>query len=364
MPPSTLKSPFPPSSEVVSAGRGEVVLAVLAPNNPTITKESYQYPLKLVSRTPAFTPDSKYPSSATTPVHLYLLTYGGGLLPCDHIDLSITLRPRSRLVVTTPQGSTKIYKTDAKHSHPSGKSGQYLNVELGSQAGLCYLPEPTVPFESSRYEQVQRFTVLRGDQASEGTGGEDNPDVLPPSLCVLDWVTQGRVTRGENWSFHEWTGRNEVWVQDCKTKKKKLLLRDTVTLSDDHLTTEGVQSETDKIPTSLPIADRVHPHGIVGTLILHGPLFESLASFIMQEFISQPRIGGRDWSLSASAAQLSESKKSKGDVVWTAARVRHSFVLVKFGAPTFEAAREWLSEIVRREGSVENEFGDEALGCL
>jgi urease accessory protein len=366
-------SPFPPQSlfrqaSSATAGHGEVILDVLAPNIPVVTKQFYQYPLKLISRIPACSLDSRFPSNATTPVHLYLLSYGGGLLPGDCIDVSITLRPRCRLVLTTPQGSTKIYRTENAQGDLPSKSQQTLNVELGKQTGLCYLPDPSVPYARSRYEQVQRFTIMVEDttaNAPRAPGGTDSP-----SLCVLDWVTQGRSARGENWSFHEWTGRNEIWAQDSKTGRKRLLLRDTVILDDEVLLREADVTDRNHFQHSsylsaapLPITSRAHPHGVLGTLILHGPLFESLADFFMREFASQPRIGGRNWSSSPSDEE-SERKPAKRDVIWTAARVRQSFVLVKFGAREFETAKDWLGEMMRREGSIVKEFGDEALGSL
>ena len=370
VPRTTFQSPFQ-SAGHTTAGHGEVVLAVLPPNNPTIVKQSYKYPLKLISRTPACQLNSKYPASATAPLHLYLLSFGGGLLPGDVLDVSITLQPRSRLVLTTPHGSTKIFRTDAKFSHASGRSKQILKVELGKQTGLCYLPDPAVPFKNSRYEQFQQFTLLHGDeQRNQSSGIEDDPASLPPSLCVLDWVTRGRAARGESWAFHEWTGRNEVWAQDVKTGKRKLLVRDSVILEDETLASNGTQSGSNTLAkgsilsdSPLPIAARTHPHGVLGTLILHGPLFESLGGLFMDEFVAQPRIGGKNWS-SSESDEASQPKRNDSGVTWTAARVRQNFVLVKFAATEFETAKEWLTEILRRDGGIEREFGDEAFGIL
>lgn len=364
-----IHSPF--ASSFASPGNGQVVLDLLPPSIPTLTTLTYRYPLKLLSRTPAFTPDSSVLPAATKPIHLYVLTYGGGLLPGDHIDVSITLCPRTRLVVTTPQGSTKIFKTAAgqnRHDDDGGqrkeadggdeeKSRQTLNVHIRSEAALCYLPDPSVPFKESRYEQVQTFTVdgnQTGDQRS--------------SLCVLDWVTQGRASRGETWDFHSWKGRNEVWsCDDNATRKRRLLLRDSVILDDEsrHPHRQDPSSKVSCHPGNNGnkelIRERTHPHGILGTLILYGPVFDPLGSFFIQTFASQPRIGGRNWSSSTSSVA---EPKSTDDVLWTAARIRAGFVLVKFGAKDHETAREWLGGIIRGEGTITREFGEEALFCL
>lgn len=347
------KSPF--VSSVASPGKGKAVLSILPPSVPTLTTLTYKYPLKLLSRIPGFTPsESVAGEDATRPVHLYLLTYGGGLLPGDHIDVSITLEPRARLVVTTPQGSTKIYKTPPERrgsGKPAvlddGMSRQTLDVHIGSQAGLCYLVDPSAPFKDSRYEQVQVFTV---DAFQSGLNRS--------SLCILDWVTQGRTARGENWDFQIWKGRNEVWSEDKATGKRRLLLRDSLVLDD-----ESANRHPNKQASSQPgelVRERTHPHGVLGTLILYGPMFDQLGSFFMETFTSQPRIGGRNWSSTSTL----EPSRMQDKVTWTSARVRAGFVLIKFGAKDLEAAREWLGSMIRKEGSIAREFGEEALFCL
>jgi urease accessory protein len=377
-----IRSPF--ESSIAKPGQGTVVLSLLPPNNPTLTTLTYKYPLKLVPRTGGFVPapesSSLSDSCPSRPVHLYLLTYGGGLLPGDHIEVSIKLEPRTRMVVTTPQGSTKIFKTDPNNSgtspnvikghrkqmpanpHLSDMSQQSLDVKIGRQSALCYLPDPSVPFQNSRYAQVQTFTVdaaAKGDQRS--------------SLCVLDWVTQGRTSRGENWNFRFWRGRNEVWASDEKTGKSRLLLRDSVILDDetDDLN-DSEESDREDLPPQAPsgllplnvIQERTRPHGVVGTLILSGPVFEELGSYLLNQFTSQPRIGSRNWSSSETSSAPETTASTKGDVTWTAARVRAGFVLVKFGAKDFETAKLWLGGLLREEGTIAREFGEEALFCV
>ncbi|KAI9930372.1 hypothetical protein ASPWEDRAFT_108905 [Aspergillus wentii DTO 134E9] len=355
-----VKSPF--QSAIAKPGHGKVVLTLLPPSVPTLTTLTYKYPLKLLTRAPGFIPQSsalECPSSR--PVHLYLLTYGGGLLPGDHIDVSITLDPQTRLVVTTPQGSTKIFKTEPSatvkgrrgtpaHQMPD-MSRQLLNVRVESEAALCYLPDPAVPYRDSRYEQIQTFTV-------DGTVRDGKRS----SLCILDWVTQGRGSRGENWDFHLWKGKNEVWSED-ERGDKKLLLRDSVILHDEY-DEDDFEDEEQECARRGRVRERTRPHGIVGTFILYGPVFDGLATFIMDRFTSQPRIGARNWASPSVAPTSNPSPNSGLNVTWTAARVRAGFVLVKFGAQDFETAKDWLGDIIREEGSILREFGEEAMFCL
>ena len=49
--------------------------------------------------------------------------------------------------------------------------------------------DPVQPFEGSVYEQAQKFMV-----AEDG------------NLCLLDWVSEGRTARGEDWDLRAWRG--------------------------------------------------------------------------------------------------------------------------------------------------------------
>jgi len=331
-------SPFGPSTS--KAGQGTIQVSILPPATPTIATLSYTYPLKLIAPSPTILPET-----GQTVLLIFLLTYGGGFVAGDAIDLSITLVPHTRLALVT-QGSTKIFKT----LNRSIVSRQTLDVRIGNGAGLCYLPDPTQPFAESCYEQKQVFTV-----AEKG------------SLCVLDWVSEGRSARGERWDFWRWQGKNEVRTSLLERDgdkdvlaKPRLLLRDNVIL------------DSGRVDLREGLLRRMDGLGVFGTLILRGPLFEGLAKYFMDEFVKLPRIGGRNWSSSTEAPKLSvedekraarQKEEVENGLIWTAASVRGS-VVVKFGAREVEGARRWLGNVLREEGSVQREFGDGALLCL
>lgn len=341
-------------SEDAKPGHGEVALSLLPSSNSTVSTLTYKHPLKLLALAP-----KDIPENSTRPVHLLLLTYDGGLSPGDHINVSVTLNPRTRMLMSAPQGSTKNFKaetnvhddqTTAAANGLAPKTWQRLNVRIGSESAICYLPDPSVPFKDSRYEQYQIFTV-------DGAVEEDKRG----SLCMLDWVTHGRPSQGENWDFHLWRAKNEVWSEDEKGGRR-LLLRDSVILHDEF--NGAYPDDGEDSPRLNMIQERTYPHGVVGTLILYGPVFESLSSFVMNRFTSQPRIGARNWSSDAPTESVTESSDAEQNVTWTAARVRAGFLLVKFGAKDCETAKEWLSSLIREEGSVLKEFGEEALFFL
>ena len=320
-------------------GNGTVKLSLLPPSTPTLETLSYQYPLKLVAPAPLTSENDSL-------VHtIFLLTYGGGLVAGDTINLTVNMARQSKLVLLT-QGSTKIFKTvDA-----GVVSRQSMNVKLEGGSALCYLPDPVQPFEGSAFEQRQVYDLL------EWPRGET---VEQASLCVCDWVSEGRRARGERWRVWRYGSRNEVWQVD-EEGKRRLLLRDNMVFED------GNKSEV------LPdFQDRVDGLGVFGTLIVKGPMFEDLGKFFLSEFVKLPRIGARKWGdeekEEESEVELWRKKRlrdeTKDGLLWTVANVR-GFILVKFGAKEVEGGKRWLSTMLKTESSVERNFGERALHCL
>ncbi|KAI5862937.1 UreD-domain-containing protein [Durotheca rogersii] len=329
-----MSSPFPKSSSLPGAGR---IVVKLAPNNISAPESiTYQYPLKLIS-----------PSSVAEQgsVLVFLLSYGGGLVSGDQINLSIDIHPQARLSVVT-QGHTKIFPSAVQNI----VTRQNLSVEIKTGAALCLLPDPVQPFENSIYEQIQIFKLAAS-----------------ASMCLLDWVTQGRTARGENWSFRRWVGRNEVWsAADAPGAKERLLVRDAVIL------------DSANRPAGLPsLRESMDGHAIVGTLILRGPMTRTVGEFFLAEFSALPRLGARDFRSDETrekdeaapqspiqrwrAARLAEEKEKQ--ILWSAANVR-GCIVVKFGAATVEAARNWVGTMLLQEGSIEQHFGEQALMCV
>jgi len=328
-------SPFAPST--AKAGHGSIELAILPPNTPVLRNVAYQYPLKLVAPDPLPLPGHNADSDAPRLIHtVFLLTYGGGIVAGDSIDLTVKLDNGTRLVLLT-QGSTKIFKTP----DPKLVSRQHMKVDLAIGSALVYLPDPVQPFAHTAFAQSQIYHL-------ENEGG---------SLCACDWVTSGRSARGENWDIHEYKSRNEVWTLDG-LKKKRLLLRDNLIL-DKHGR------------TSMHLSQRMDGYSVFGTLIIRGPVFSTLSQHFLDEFEALPRIGGRNWGdvvepelTPREQRRAQRQKREKADgLIWSAANVR-GFVLVKFASREVEGSRNWLRDMIKEEGSVMRSFGEGAVLCL
>ena len=328
-----MESPFPKSSS--APGDGCIIAKTLPAGGTGLESITYQYPLKLISPSPTANAKS---------VLVFLLSYGGGLVGGDKVSLKIRVKAGAKLSIVT-QGHTKIFKSPASDI----VTRQILDVQIADSGALCLLPDPVQPFEDSYYTQTQVFKLAHHS-----------------SLCFLDWVTQGRSARGEDWSFGEWTGRNEVWATTEETsKRERLLVRDTVILSAKNSADMGTD-----------LRGTMHKMGIIGTLILRGPLMQPLGEFFLAEFAALPRIGSRDFRTDAARKEDEEKmsahekwrsarigKEGTSGLLWSAAHVR-GCIVVKFGAKTVEAGREWVGAMLSREGSIESLFGEQALLCL
>ncbi|KAK0735525.1 UreD urease accessory protein-domain-containing protein [Apiosordaria backusii] len=334
-----MNSPFPTSSSV--AGEGHLRAKLLPHGNSGLESFKYQYPLKLIS-----------PSrpSETQSVLVFLLSYGGGLVGGDHVKLKVDVQPKAKLTMVT-QGHTKVFTSTA----PDTVTRQDMNVHIACEGGLCLLPDPVQPFAGSVYEQTQIFHLE-----------ED------ASLCLLDWVTRGRTARGEDWSFDCWVGRNEIWTvptakEDTEAdSRERLLVRDAVILESNR-----------PHPELAILRDSMQGMGVVGTLLLRGPLMKLLGDFFLAEFAALPRMGARDFRSDAAKqaaedAHLSPREKwrterlameKESKLLWSAANVR-GCVVVKFGAPEVEAGRLWIGSMLKEEGSISHHFGDHALICV
>ncbi len=314
-----MESPFPKSSS--SPGEGRIIVDLLPNHISTLEHISYQYPLKLISPSPRVDRAS---------VLVFLLSYGGGLIGGDQVNVSVEVRSGAKLSIVT-QGHTKIFQSVS----PDVVTRQKLQVDLKKGAALCLLPDPVQPFENSVYEQIQIFNVAFG-----------------ASLCLLDWVTHGRSARGENWSLTRWVGRNEIWASEApEPPKSRLLVRDAIVLDGE---ARSIQLQT--------LQESMYKHAVMGTLILRGPMMRKVGEFFLSEFAALPRLGARDFRSAETrekeaatpqlpietwrATRLAQEKESS--LLWSAASVR-GCVVVKFGAATVEAGRNWIGSMLLQE---------------
>jgi len=101
-----------------------------------------------------------------------LLTFGGGLIDGDVIDVDLVVEPGATLVLFT-QATTKAFK---------GRTRQNVRAEV--HGTLVLLPDPVACFAGADYRQ--RVDITLHDQGS---------------AVVLDGFTSGRAAYGDRWAF-------------------------------------------------------------------------------------------------------------------------------------------------------------------
>eukprot|EP00752_Nemacystus_decipiens_P009832 g8771.t1 len=216
-----------------------------------------RYPIKFVSATRAADAGCAW---------VYTLGYGGGAVCGDQVTITCRVAEKSTAALTT-QGSTKVFKRGSKSERATAtelgseeihRASQTLLSRVSTAALLAVVPDPVTCFKNSSFRQHQRFLLEHGS-----------------SLVLVDWVTSGRMSRGEGWAFNRLESRNEVMVQarawvptDGRAEGGgwEPLVLDSLVLED--------------VP-GLSVQDRMLGMKVVGVVVLLGPRVEGLVATLL-----------------------------------------------------------------------------------
>jgi urease accessory protein len=139
-------------------------------NKTIVTEQRTQVPLYIQK---ALHYDETVPSMA----HLFILSPSGGVLQGDRYRTDIELKNNAISHITT-QGATRIYKMTTNYAT------QMINLKVGKDCYLEFLPEQLIPYKNSRYYQKATFTV--DDSAT---------------LVYSETIVPGRVAMGELFDY-------------------------------------------------------------------------------------------------------------------------------------------------------------------
>jgi urease accessory protein len=117
--------------------------------------------------------DETIPSMA----HLFVLSPSGGVLQGDRYRTDIELKNGAISHITT-QGATRLYKMNSNYAT------QMINLNVGKNCYLEFLPEQLIPYKNSRYYQRATFNV--DDSAT---------------LVYSETIVPGRVAMGELFDY-------------------------------------------------------------------------------------------------------------------------------------------------------------------
>ncbi|WP_456277264.1 urease accessory protein UreD [Bacillus sp. AK128] len=172
---------------------------------------------------------------------IYLIHVGGGYVDGDTYLTNLTLEDGAELSVTT-QSSTKVYKTVRKPVL------QMMNIKLGKNSVLEFVPDPLIAYENSRF--IQETSVYLKESAC----------LIYSEIITPGWAEDGSYFR------YDWI-RSKLKVY----KEEKLVLFDHLLLEPDQDMTGIMQMEG-------------YTH--VGTLVIFHPLINKSFLHSLYEFLS------------------------------------------------------------------------------
>jgi urease accessory protein len=203
-------------------------------NQSTVTEAFATSPMKLLT-----------PRARGQSIWAYTSSFGGGLVAGDQTRVEIKLGPETRCFLGT-QASTKIYR------NPSDlPCGHHTHAHIDGGSMLIFAPDPVQAFAEASYTQEQEFDLA--------------PDA---SLALVDWMSSGRVARGERWVFDHFSSRNVIHVGD-----------ETVFLD---------ALELDPADGDLAASHRTGRFNCLGMLLLIGPAMRSAAQQLLATIGARP----------------------------------------------------------------------------
>ena len=139
-------------------------------NKTIITEQLSRVPLYVQK---ALYYDDTIPSMA----HVFVLSPSGGVLQGDRYRTDIELKNGAISHITT-QGATRMYKMNSNYAT------QMINLNVGKNCYLEFLPEQLIPYKNSRYYQKATFKI--DDSAT---------------LVYSETIVPGRVAMGELFDY-------------------------------------------------------------------------------------------------------------------------------------------------------------------
>lgn len=132
-----------------------------------------------------------------------LVNPSGGLVGGDHLSLFAKLGKGTHVLFSTP-AATKVYRS------VSETSVQFVDLTMDSGSILEWIPEPTIPFAGSRFDQ--QVTIRLG-----------------PGALVIFWdaLASGRVANGEQWAFSYLANQIKIITAGGKTLMERYALSPT-----------------------------------------------------------------------------------------------------------------------------------------
>ena len=279
-PPSSIQQPTNSSNASYSHNRGYGKIVAVSsqstPSSPTathLTDLRHKSPMRLVPSR------RSHPKNLLKePAVLHLSSYGGGLVPGDSLELDIDVRGRDAVLCILTQGGQRIYRPGEQfRKHDSyNYEGMESTTNAVSSSKLCratlqctvepggtlfYLPDPTVPYHQSSFEERRKFPCQYDNGSSTSMG----------SIIAVDWYSSGRLLstgmEGERWAFDYLATRTELFLeeQDPPGRRSDCVLRESMAFDN---TVSELNDSTMRTPAAIALGEHINS---MATILLHGP---------------------------------------------------------------------------------------------
>lgn len=159
-------------------GKLKLSFAIRQPGRTTMTENFFRVPLQVM----------KPYHDETGCLCVYLLSPTGGVVQGDDCQIDVCLSSGTHVLLTT-QAATKVYGMPA---HGTGAC-THIRLNIGENAMLEYLPDPTILFRDSIFDQRIHVFLARGARA-----------------VLQEIIMPGRLARGEVFAFTQYRARLEA----------------------------------------------------------------------------------------------------------------------------------------------------------
>eukprot|EP01082_Thalassiosira_pseudonana_P000865 g1189.t1 g1189 contig10:1567779-1569888(-) len=217
---------------------------------------------------------------------VHLSSYGGGLVPGDVLHLDIDVRGKGATLCVLTQGGTRIYRPGKHfrqhvnynyggnnvntsvynkiniHDVSSKLCQSTINGTVEPGATLFFLPDPTVPYYQSSFQERRVFRSQYASASATDMG----------SIISVDWYSSGRKHSAwmeeERWAFDYLGSRTELFVEDQRNQQtghSSPILVESMAFDNTSSPARNTRAAT---PASTSIGQN---NDSMASLLLHGP---------------------------------------------------------------------------------------------
>ena len=273
----------------------------------------------------------KLNNESSSYVTIFLISFGGGSVSGDEIDITLNVGIGANLCIRT-QGNSKIYKSESNKVQQ-----QRINCNIQSKGFLVMMPDHTVCFEDANYKQEQIYNLTTSSNFNDNENG---------SLVLVDWISSGRKHGGRKES-----STSEIWKLNQLKSKIKLVDDKENCLFLDNIHLYHSYDENNNV--SISIEDKVGGASIFGLIVLFGPktsLLRDRVSVLMQrQSFQNKKESNNDFNDSNDNSSKS-TKFFYSEPLVSVSELSSSLTVIRFASGCVESSYVFVKEVLKPLG--------------